>query len=1342
MGDWIDRFGYPSGPNPPPGTLAPLAFSQEDMWFQAVLDLGDPSYNEYDAILIRGPLRRDALEAAMRRVAERQDVFRIRFREVDGEPRMEYLAEASFPLTFVDASAEPGANSPDNAHAWVRRIVREPFDLRAAPAARATLVRLEPDLHVYTIVMHHIVKDGTTESVMMRDLSRFYESELTGEEPELPELTASLAAYAQWQSGLLEAGGYDRQIAYWTEALRGIEAVDAAGDRPRPAERSTAGAKSYSTIEPGVVAALRALAGEEQASLYTVLIAAFALLLHRYTGKGEVPIAFPVGNRNRAIAENVGCFMNSLVLRAPFREEQTFRAWFREIRALLIEAYRNQDVPMARVVAHVELARRSDQNSAAAAAFMMRDPTWHRLSLSDCETERFDVDVGIAKQDLVLELEELSHGLFCKLEYRTSLYDPATAEAFLANYERLLRSIAANPETSFRRLDVIAPEERRVIEVLSRGPEVEVPASVLEMFAARVAENPEAIAVVGEGESATYRELDEAADRVACAIQPLLGSERIVALGVERSIAMVAGTLGIMKAGAAYLPLEMRNPPARLRAILDDARASPALVDAAAARALPAGIDVVRIDELLKAQSREKPSTATALDAYVMYTSGSTGLPKGVVIAHASLANEIDAFRRATGLGPGDRVLQFSSPSFDISVEEIFGALCAGASLALRPLGIEYHPRGFLETCGRLRATVLDLPTAYFHEVVAALDTASEEALWPSSLRLVVVGGEALRADLARRFLLQTGGRIRLLNTYGPTEATIVATMGDVTDAATTAIVPIGRPIQNVRLAILDPAGELVPRGAIGRLIIGGVAPARGYLRDDALTARRFVDDARIGRAFATDDLVRLTRDGAFEFHGRDDEQVKVRGYRVELGEIEAALAREASVRDAAVVRDDDGELLACVVPSGPTTRADDLRIALASWLPTYAVPRRIVLVEALPLNINGKRDREALLALADAFADVEKTTRAAATSAVTPSTTERRLVKIWEELLGRSPVGIDEDFFELGGHSLLAARMFARIEGEFGVRLPLQALFTRPTIARLAEAVLDERLHRWSLMSAHEVERPGLPIFFFHGDLTGGALYTRKFAQLLTPDRPFFAFAPHGSTGEPIPPSIEAMAEDYLTMVRRVQRHGPYTLGGHCVGGLIALEVARRLRERGEAVDYVFAVHPLSAHFVVRDVALWFDRARRAVGAPPWATERFARAAKVGWRFLERMLDPRRRGASLAQLARHLHLMPAAPEPVDTGGWGPDWRSTVGGRLLTLSDYFVPLPFDGRATIVRGSESPRELGSVWGWRRAARQTRIATVPGDYNTVFTDHVAELTAVIAEDLGVAPSSKAA
>jgi amino acid adenylation domain-containing protein len=1328
MERWLRNDDLPGVVEEPAGTTAPLSISQEESWYQAALQHDQPTYQEYDAVLIRGPLDRAAMEHAVAALAERHDAFRIVYPLEGGSPVMRYLDAPALPFSYADARGAAAADPRRYADEYVRRAVRESFDLQAAPPAHAHLVRLGDELHLFVMVIFHIIKDGTTEGILARDLSQLYRWFLTGEAPELPPLPTTLGEHARWQRRLERAGAFEENVAYWAEHLRGVAPADVPGDFPRPAILSDAGARTYRFYAPDKVARLRALAHAENGSLFMVLMTAFALLIHRYSRAGEVPVAFPVRNRPDRLRPMVGCFINTLIARERCDDALSFREHLRATRETLVAAYAHQDAPFSRVVQHLAPPRRPDQTTLAAALLLLRNPRVERMELPGCACERLEIDVGIAKFDLTLECDELADGLRMGLEYRTTLFERITAERMLANFEALLDAALAQPDAPFGALDALGPGERELLARWSSGPARAVSGTLVDRILAASAAASGAPAVVAGERTMTYGELCAAARGVANALTAGGRRPQTVAVYGGRSLERVVATVGTLFAGAAFLPIDASYPPERVRFMLEDGGAEAVLVARADATAHAWPVPAFAIEDLAPQAPAERDAALPRAEdpAYVIYTSGSTGRPNGVFVPHRAVANYVDAVRSACALAPGDRVLQLTSPSFDISIEEMFGALCSGAALAIPSADVANAVSALLDECARLRISVVDLPTAYFNEIVAALE--SRAVVLPGSIRTVIVGGELLTRERAAAFFAAAPG-VRLFNGYGPTEAAIAVTFAEVTreQVGRDVPLPLGPPVPNVRVWLVGETLRPAPIGAAGEIAIAGVAVGGGYRGRPELEARRFVRDPESGeRTYLTGDLGRFAPDGALRFLGRRDDQTKVNGYRLEPAEVEALLVAHPDVRDAVVLVDEGRRLVAYAVSAG-WLRVDELRAHLARHLPAFAIPHRIIAVPRIPLTPNGKRDRAALDRLA---AQAPRKGKVITDHPLSP--VEQRLLMIWREALGRDDIAVDDDFFALGGHSLLSARIFTRIETDFGVRLPLQTLFARPTIASIAHALESGEVDISSLVTVHEGQRAGRPIFFVHGDFNGGGLYTRRLAKALRVDRPLYALAPHGSIGDPIPPTIEAIADDYVRLIREVQPSGPYTVGGYCLGAAIAIEIARRFRAAGERVDPVLSIEPPADVYLFAPLTAAANAIARRIGRAE-AASRMVFLAKQPWVVFDRVwrwgakaVDRRRRHLAYETFVRRWNRY-VVQRRFD--GEPPHWGSDIGNALVGVVNRFVPVRYDGPIDAIWAFESGAAPLAGLALRRAASSARVAYTRGNHTSALNMNTDDLADVI-------------
>ncbi|HVH14059.1 MAG TPA: amino acid adenylation domain-containing protein, partial [Longimicrobium sp.] len=960
----------------------PLSFAQERLWLLDRLQPGNAAYNVHAALRLPGGIDEAVLERALGEVVRRHEALRTTFRESGGIPVQVIEPFRAFVLPVEDLSGLPAAEREAEVARRAADDAGHPFDLATGPVFRGTLLRLGEAEHVLLLCMHHIASDGWSMPVLRREVQALYAAFLDGRPSPLPELPLQYADYAVWQREQARGGSLDRQLAYWKRQLAGApELLELPTDHPRPLAPSLRGDTVPVAFPPELLEALRELARIEGATLFMVVLGAFQVLLSKYAGSDDVVVGTPIAGRTHHELEGlIGFFVNTLALRTDLSGDPSFRQLLARVRETMLAAYENQEVPFEKVVAEVQ-PERSLGHAPLFQVMLVVENADAAGGPSGPAVPGVDVRRGSAKFDLTLGLAATADGLRGELEYSTDLFDRGTIERLAGHLGRVLAQVAADADVCLSALELMGAGERRLLlDEWSAADAVDVAeACIHALFEAQAARTPAcssaiaagvraAIALEHAGERLTYAELNTRADRLARRLAAE-GVMRCDAVGVclEWRPELVVALLATLKAGGVYVPLDPSLPFGRLTYIAEDAGLRAVATRAGLADHLPAGAIRIDVDADGDDVSAEIPRvTVTPADlAYVIYTSGSTGQPKGVAVEHGPAAAHLSAMTRVHGIVPEDRVLQFASAGFDVSLEQVFLPLLSGATLVLR--GAELWSAAEFRTRVRdLGITVANLPPAYWQEVA---DSAEADAL--RGLRRLLIGGEALSAIAA-----DARGAGLLVNCYGPTETLITATAFAVEQGrAGGSTVPIGRPLPGRSVYVLDARGAPVPVGVAGELYIGGALLARGYLGRAALTADRFVPDpfgaAAGGRLYRTGDRVRWNASGDLEFLGRTDFQVKIRGFRIELGEIEAGLRSHESVRDAIVLaRTDvpgDARLVAYVVGEAD---ADTLRAHLSPRMPAYMLPAAYVRLDALPLTANGKVDRKALPAPdADAFA-------------------------------------------------------------------------------------------------------------------------------------------------------------------------------------------------------------------------------------------------------------------------------------------------------------------------------------------------------------------------------------
>lgn len=1064
-----------------------LSLTQEALWMLDRMEPDLPTYTSFPAVRIEGELDVDAISRAFDEIVRRHEVLRTSFPELRGRPVLRIEPARKGALDIVDLRNK-SADEQRETLAELVRAWRQPIDLTRGPAVRATLVRLEDQQALALLAMHHIVYDGWSFGIFLHELNVLYEAFRRGESSPLPELTVQFADFAAWQRSRLQGLLLDRLASYWKQQLADLQPLELPTDRPRPAIL-----EAHQSVMPLVLPAdlrsrVEQLGRREGVTPFMIYLAAFQLLLARYSRQDDIAVGSPVANRMRLELEPlIGYFINVVVLRTKLDGEPTFSELLQRVRKTTMEAFEHQELTFDRVVAEVRPPRDLSRHPLFQAMFVLQaeaEPTWPE-GLRVTPWEEAPPTVPSDRFDLTLTLQPDSSGVSGTIVFNSDLFESSTIERFGQHYCRLLESLVEAPQQSISRARCVDADEQQRIASLSQGPSraIDEPACVHDRIAARAQQTPAADAVVHEDRRWTYGELNATANQLARHLRSLgAGPGKTVAIQLDRSPEMIAAMLGVLKAGAAYLPLDPNQPTNRTAYMVEDAAPCAVVTSTTLAERLPAGVPAVvcldRDADAISAWDRDDlPSAAGPNDAaYVIYTSGSTGQPKGVVIEHRALGNYVDAAIEQYELQPADRVLQFASFSFDAHVEEVFPTLARGATLVLRTEDMLAAYSTFARHVERLALTFITLPTAFWHELVASMG--ADPRPLPASLRLVVIGGEAVDPRRVAGWFDKMGERIRLVNTYGPTEATVVATAADLTPAvASEARLPIGRPLANMSAYVLDEKLQPVPIGVPGELYLGGRSIARGYLNRPELTAERFLADPWSSepgaRMYRTGDLVRWRADGQLEYLGRTDYQIKLRGYRVELPEIEQALKQHPLIEEAVVLphtlATNDVRLAAYyVVARGASLTPTELRDCLRSQLPDFMIPAAFMPLDTLPLTTSGKINRQALPAPDWRQVEVRRQYTAPRNER------EKAVADVWASVLQVDRVSIHDDFFDLGGHSLLAMQLISRLNETFQVNLSLRALFEDPTVALIAERI--EQLQDRNIRELPAIERTAQP--------------------------------------------------------------------------------------------------------------------------------------------------------------------------------------------------------------------------------------------------------------------------
>ncbi|HEX4494362.1 MAG TPA: non-ribosomal peptide synthase/polyketide synthase [Thermoanaerobaculia bacterium] len=1190
----VEAAASAGGPQAPPlvrmpreGDL-PLSFAQERLWFLDRMEPDSPLYNLPFALRLQGPLDAGLFRASLREVARRHEALRTTFAWRGDRPVQIIGAAGTWETPVVDLASLPAARRDEAAIGLVGEEVRRPFDLAAGPLVRCHLLRLAADEHVVVIAMHHIVSDGWSMTVFIREFGLIYQALLAGAPSPLPDLAIQYGDYALWQRSWLRGAVLEEQIDFWRRTLRGAATLELPADRPRPPVQTHRGGSEPFSLSADLFRGLTALARAEGVTSFMTLLAAFSAVLSRYSGQPDVPVGSPIANRTRAETEGlIGFFANTLVLRVDLAEAPAFRELLARVREITLAAYAHQELPFERVVEEVNPQRDLSRTPLFQVLLALLNVRESALDVPGLSLSPFaGVEGTVAKFDLALWLREgAGSGIAGSLEFNRDLFDRATVARLVGHLRTLLAAAVEAPERPFSELPLLSDGE---LLQIADGNATAIPFSAgsgaHQLFEAWAERTPEAVAAVFQGRELTYRELNERANRLAHHLRSLgVGVEDRVGFCLDRSPRLLIAVLAVMKSGGTYVPLDPKHPRERLAYVLDDTRAGVVLTEAAVADLLegllPATARAVLLDEDAPDATAIAAAPATDPDplplpadrlAYIIYTSGSTGRPKGVQVPHQALVNFLESMASRPGMAPEDVWLAITTLSFDMAVPEVLLPLITGARLVIAPAEAVADGEALAHLLASSGATILQATPTTWRLLL--------EAGWRGTPGLRgFIGAEAVLREVADR-LLDLG--VDLWTFYGPTETTVWSTATRVERAA--GPVPLGDAFANTQVYVLDRAFQLLPAGAPGECYIGGTGVTRGYFGQPGLTAERYLPDpfaSETGaRMYRTGDLVRRRADGVLEFLGRADFQVKIRGFRIELGEIEEALARCPDVRRAVILaREDvpgDKRLVAYVVPRD-TASADPLasfdpagpRRFLRERLPEYMMPAAWVVLAELPLTPNGKVDRKAL--------PVPEGSRAGWSHASVPPRTEeeRVIAALWGEALRLDRVGVQESFFELGGHSLLLAQLHRRLRERFERELSVIDLFRYATVESLAAFLGPLRQREITLPpSLVELQPRGSkpPLFLVH-PLSGELLLYRHLVSSLGAEQPVYGFQARGF-GDGLEPlsRVEDMASLYVESLLAFRPQGPYLLAGSSFGGLIAYEVASRLRALGREVALV----------------------------------------------------------------------------------------------------------------------------------------------------------------------------
>ena len=1188
----------------------PLSFAQQRLWFLDQLESNSSFYNLPEAMRFQGELKIDILQQALDEIVVHHEILRTNYIAKNGNPIQSIAEPRPVKLKIIDLQQYEVVEQEIQIQKVLQQESQFPFNLASDLMIRGCLLKLSSSEQILLLVQHHIASDGWSMGILWEQLTQLYLAFLEGKPNPLPKLPIQYVDYAVWQRKWLSSEVIERQLNYWKKQLANANPLlELPTDHPRPSVQTYRGARQTHKLSPSLSAAINQLCRQEGVTLYMTLLAAFQVLMHRYSRQEDIMVGSAIAGRNQIeVEELIGFFVNTLILRNDLSGNPSFKELLSKVRSTTLDAYAHQDLPFEKLVEELNPERSLSYSPLFQVMFVLQNTPTQTEKLLGLDTKLVRIETSTAKFDLDLSVEEKGDGLIASWTYNIDLFDAATIERMREHFQILLEGIVANPNQPIDHLPMLTEKERQQLLIEWNNTSTDYPQNkcIHQLVEEQVELTPDAIAVIFQERQLTYRELNNRANQLAHYLQKLgVRNDALVGICVERSLEMVVGLLGILKAGCAYVPLDPTYPQERLHFMLQDTQVSVLLTNQSLVTELPEyDAQLVLLDadwDKIEQEKQENliPEVSPESLGYVIYTSGSTGKPKGVPMTQIALYNLILWQLRNTTIFAQAKTLQFSPISFDVSFQEIFSTWCAGGTLVLIGEEMRRDARALLSLLKEQAVERLFLPFVALQQLA---EVAQVSGLVPDHLQDIITAGEQLQITPAITYLFTNLPNARLHNHYGPSESHVVTAFTLNGSVETwSPLPPIGRAIANTHIFILDSHLQPVPIGIPGELYIGGVCLARGYLNRPELTAEKFIPNPfsheKVPYLYKTGDLVRYLRSGDIEYLGRIDNQVKIRGFRIELGEVESTLCQHPSVQTAVVIPREDipgnKRLVAYIVPKleqKPTIT--ELRNFLKLKLASYMIPSSFIMMEVLPLTPSGKLDRRALPApdLSSFQLDAEF---------VPPKNpTEELLAKIWTDILGVERVGVNDNFFALGGHSLLSVRLVSEIEKAFNFQIPLSSLFKISTIAEIAELICDKKpletideqemslglsLDDYRALLSHSAGKVGLRLgkrgliinilpdsqttsqpFIWIGEVRTGKKLNLK--------RPLYVMP-----GASLSTSMNSY-NDYISVIASllvdellsVSSCESYALGGWCYNGLVALEMAQRLRKLGKKVDLV----------------------------------------------------------------------------------------------------------------------------------------------------------------------------
>jgi len=1329
----------PLQPFPREADNAPLSFAQQRLWFLSQIRGMNVAYNILLKLDFQGDLQVYALEQSLVAIIQRHEVLRTRFLTIEGTPLQQILPSLSIVLKPIDLTSLAENEQDTQINYRMESESEHSFDLEEGHLIRATLFKRSPTSHILLLALHHIIADAWSVGILLKELSINYESLTRGDTSPLRPLPVQYADFVHWQRSCVEETVLQEQLHYWIKQLEDASPLlELPTDRPRLSQPSYRGSTEQFLLDEEFTSHLQKLGRRFGASLYMILLSAWAILLGRYSGQQDICIGSPIANRGRTeIEELIGFFVNTLVMRVHWEGNPRFSELLAQVRRISLDAYDHQDLPFERLVEILKPDRTLSYAPLFQVMFALHNTPTREIELDGLTINKTDVFNSTAKFDLVLEISEVEKHLVGQLEYNSDLFDRDTIKRMVCHYQTLLQAIAANPEECVESLPLLTSEEQQHLLANISQTQADFPdvRCMQHLFEAQAEQIPHQVAIISPSEldnpELTYQELNNRANHLAYYLQSLgVGPEVLVGICIERSLMMLITVLAVWKAGGAYVPLDPAYPQERLHFMLEDSQAAVLLTQKTIVLDVPATTQVVFLDDFPLGDERlENPHTKVTPEnlVYITYTSGSTGKPKGIAMTHRAVSNLI-AWQVATSLvTPKAKTLQFAPLSFDVSFQEIMATWHGGGTLVLISEKERRDPSLLLDLLKTRRIQRLFLPTAALQPLAVA-GMYTEEL--PRDLREVWVGGEQMQITPEIKHLFSVLTHCRLYNYYGPSECHAVTAAPLAEDVNHWPMLPsIGKPIPNTPIYILDKYQKPVPIGVTGEIYIGGNCLARGYLNRPELTQEKFIPDPFSkdieARLYRTGDLAHYLADGSIEYEGRSDRQVKFRGFRIETTEIESVITQHEDICTAvSMVREEingSKSLVAYVVLNeGRLLNANNLKSHLQQQLPDYMIPSTFIPLEELPLTANGKIDQAILRQVAQRYTTEQNNLM------LPRNTLELEISRIWEDILNIKAIGMMDNFFDLGGHSLLAMNLIAKIQELVGKKISVEVLFQAPTIAQLADRLQSQiQPTSWSCLVGIQTTGSKPPLFCVHP--VGGNVLCYAALSRCLPEQPFYGLQALGfERGQNTLQTIEEIASYYVQSLRKQQPEGPYYLSGWSMGGIVAYEMAQQLTSQGHNVPLLVLI---DSHVPTAQDQIQLTDTMITAALTKDLEETFGCRLLISTEILERLNFEEQVNHLLSQ-AKAANLLPQHLSYDDMCNLLKVFRSN-----LEASAHYRPQKYSGKVVVIAAEDCDWEVEEVFqNWKNIPlSQMETYSIPGNHYTIIRPPKVKHLATILEQL---------